>query len=271
MSTIGPHLLGRIAPTGVDERDYPLSTFLAGGTPLEAALAAMNKSWMNSPSLKKWAKLVTAAIEVVPTPVPTPTPTPDPVPVPVPVPTPSGDVLWVDSDLVLDQGDTGHCVGFGGADWGNTLPVDDHFANADGHSIYYECTVIDGDPNNENGSTVHSLAKALKNRGRLTTYAWDDNIENVIAWLRGHGPVIFGTDWYDGMFNPDANAFIAPTGSFAGGHCYVAIGVTANDDIVFLNSWGAAWGNNGRFLMTKDDSQALLHASGEALAAVELS
>jgi len=30
------------------------------------------------------------------------------------------------------------------------------------------------------------------------------------------GPVVIGSNWYNGMFNPDANSYVKPTGGIAG-------------------------------------------------------
>ncbi len=37
---------------------------------------------------------------------------------------------------ILNQGNTGHCVWFGWATWGNCPEVVDNYLNADGHAIY---------------------------------------------------------------------------------------------------------------------------------------
>lgn len=260
---IGPHLLGRVAPAP-DERDYSLESFLAGGDDLDAAFDALTKSHA-APATKSWAKVAMAHIRklegVVPTPSPTPTPTP--------VPTPTGDVLWGDPDQ-LDQGQTGHCVGFGCAQFCNADPINDHFANSDGHALYYECKVIDGDPNAENGSSVHSGIKALANRGRVGTYAWTTSIATIKTWVQTKGPVVVGTDWMNGMFSPDASGFVKPTGALAGGHCYLIVGWSHDDVITFQNSWGSNFGLNGRFKMHAADFQTLVVSGFEACATVEL-
>jgi hypothetical protein len=262
LENLGPHLLGRNAHPG-DERDYPLGVFLEGGTALDAALAAVRRSKLTTTAVKRWASLVTAALQPIPSPSPTPAPTPSP----------GVAVEWTDADdPTLDQGQTGHCVGAGGVDWLNALPVDDHLPNDELHKLYYDCKIVDGEPKQENGSTVHSLAKVLVNRGRLKTYAWASNVSEIVDFLTAHGPVIVGTDWLNDMFSPDANGFVTPTGAVAGGHCYVAVGYSHdNDEIEFLNSWGNGWGKNGRFYMRTAMFADLLNRSGaEAMAAVEL-
>lgn len=264
LDKLGRHLLKR-KPSPFDDRDLPLSFYLGASTPLDAALKAVTASHAVPGSVKVWAKLATNAIEGVTPPAP-----PGPAPTP-PSPAPGTDVVWTDAETVLDQGQTGHCVGFGGAQWGNTLPVDDKYTNDDGHKLYYECKVLDGEPKAEDGSDVRTLAKALQARGRLKTYAFAATIDEVIAFLESSGPVIFGTDWYNDMFNPTVDGLVTPTGAIAGGHCYLAIGYSKQRGrIRFLNSWSDGWGLKGQFEMSVTSAAYLLGGNGEGCAAVEL-
>jgi hypothetical protein len=272
----GPHLLGR-QPSPPDDRDFPLGAFLENDDPLDAALAVLQASHA-AKATKTWAAVATERIKAMspsppPTPDPTPNPTPNPTPdPPPPAPSPSGGaVSWTDVRGTLDQGQTPHCVGFGWAQWGNTDPVEDNFANADGDAIYAECKIIDGEPGQQNGSNVRSGAKAMKNRSRLNTYAFASSIDEATKWVLAHGPVVMGTDWTNDMFNPDGNHFVKPTGGVAGGHCYLLVGYDPGAKVLeFQNSWGSSWGKSGRFYMHQADAEKLFTSQGEACAAVEL-
>jgi hypothetical protein len=179
---------------------------------------------------------------------------------------------WEDK-IQLDQGQTGHCVGFGWAAWGDCAPVEDQYHNPDGDRIYYECKVLDGQPGQENGSAVRSGAKAMQNRGRLGAYVFASTTDEVKQWVANHGSVVIGSDWTQDMFNPDPNGFVHPTGRVAGGHCYLLLGYDpAQDAFQFDNSWGVAWGKGGRFFMTAADFDALVmkDPNGEACAGLEL-
>lgn len=257
--TIGPHLLGRLYVP--DDRDYQLGDFLdATVDPLQTALTAM-LSHRYSSWFQNWSTLATRRI-IAASPPPAPGPTPPPA---------VTDVVWADADVVLDQGDTGHCVGFGWGGWGDTLPIDDHYVNADGHAVYYEAKVIDGEPGAEDGSQVRSGATAMRNRKRLSAYAFAASIAEVRAWLAAHGPVVFGTDWDRPMFTPDAQGFVVPDGDVQGGHCYVCVGdLISEGALLFQNSWGAGWGLQGRFKIRYPDVVVLLARQGEACASVEL-
>ena len=248
---IGPHLLGR-RPSPLDPRDIPLSAYLLGTgldkadlkgestDPFLAAYAAMLKSRTALATKNMFTQLFIKEGYI---PVNPPPPPPKNV-----------AVVWSDPEAVLDQGNTPHCVGFGGAQWGNTLPIDDHYTADDGHAIYYECKVIDGEPKQEDGSDVRSLAKALQNRALLTS-----------------GPVVVGTDWMNDMFNPDKDGFVKPTGGVAGGHCYLWQGYDPTSKVLsFLNSWGDSWGVKGSFYMHQTDFEQLFADQGEAMAAVEV-
>lgn len=258
MLEVRPQLLGRnVSPP--DARDYPLSAFLESTDPLDSTLAELLKSSKAAKVTKNWAVVATAKIKEL-------TPVPDPIPVPS-----TGSVSWANTEGVLDQGETPHCVGFAGAQWGNTLPINDKFGNQDGHNFYYSCKVIDGEPNQENGSDSRSLAKTLKSAGRLNTYAFAANVDEIIQWLMTKGPVLVGTDWYTGMFNPNSRGFVEPTGNIEGGHMYLAIGYNPLTEVIeYLNSWSNAWGINGRFYMHKRDAVKVFANQGEGLVAVEL-
>lgn len=263
--TLGPHLLGRTAPTP-DDRDWSLEAAIAGADDLDLALAALIAS-RAAGATKILAKVAVAHIRKLEGAKPAPTPTPTPKPKPTPIKA----VVWGDPDQ-LDQGQTGHCVGFGCAQFGNTDPVEDHYTNADGDAIYYAAKVIDGEPHAENGSSVHSGAKALKQRGRINAYAWATTLDAIKTWVLAKGPVIIGSDWTNDMFSPDASGLVRPTGGIAGGHCYIVIGYDPDlDTLTFQNSWGKTWGKDGRFTMHAADFDTLVTAPGfEACAALEL-
>lgn len=273
---IGPHLLGRIPAS--DVRDWSLEEILDGGaSALDLAFQKVQASSGANTQVKAWiaaAQPLLDALQPGPAPTPGPTPTPTPVP-PAPTPAPDGGV-WADTEAILDQGQTPHCIGFGGAQYGNTLPVDDHYVNADGHRIYYEAKVVDGEPKAEDGSSVHSLAKVLKTDGRIAAYAWANTTDAITAYIEKYGPVIVGTDWYNDMFNPDSRGFLNVSGGIAGGHCYLLAGYTADAGYggggyyTVRNSWGESWGVNGTAKIAVADFGILLAAQGEALAAVEL-
>jgi hypothetical protein len=181
--------------------------------------------------------------------------------------------LWEDQ-LQLDQGATPHCVGFAWTQWGNTEPIQDTFQNSDGHAVYYECKVIDGEPGAEDGSITRSGAKAMQNRGRLGEYVFAATVTEIVAWILTHGPVVVGTDWHDEMFSPENHSgFLVVEGDLAGGHEWLLIGYSDNNGdpyFVMQNSWGLGWSEQGRAKIRLTEFTKLLRADGDAAAGAEL-
>lgn len=257
--TLGRHLLGRVYKP--DARDWGVARLLEVAEPPAATLGLTVQqvldttpyfeTWPNYLAFWRWLKKQGKK---------------------PPTPGPTGDTTpgW-DLKIQLDQGQTGHCVGFGWSGWVDAMPVEGSYQNADGHALYYECKVIDQEPLAENGSTVRSGALALRARGRLSGFAFATSTAEIDSWINAHGPVVVGTTWTNDMFNPDAKGYVKPTGAVAGGHCYLMLErVDADDAYVFQNSWGASWGQNGRFRMKRSDFAGLLADQGEACVAAEL-
>jgi hypothetical protein len=182
----------------------------------------------------------------------------------------SGIMEWNYSRPLLDQKDTPHCPGFGAANFGNNPPTEDDFTNADGDRFYYMCKEIDGEPGQENGSTVRSVGKMLQKIGRIQNYAFAHNTDEVTYWLLHNGPVMCGTSWMEDMFTPDTQNIIHPTGKVVGGHFYIINAVYNNMWYRIHNSWDDQWGVHGEALISVPDFSKLLLLLGEAMTAVEL-
>jgi hypothetical protein len=180
----------------------------------------------------------------------------------------SGSNYWPFNAEPLDQGDYGHCCGFGGADFGINFPVEDTYTNQTGHDFYYMCKIIDSEPKQENGSTVRSVAKVLQQVGRISNYAFASSTDEISYWLLNKGPVIAGTTWTQDMFTPDENNIIHPTGKVAGGHCYL-LNEKKGNFYGIQNSWDSRWGVSGKAYISIDDFAILFRSGGEVLAAVE--
>jgi hypothetical protein len=169
----------------------------------------------------------------------------------------------------LDQGDHPWCVGFSGADFGINEPIEDLYTNETGKKFYELCKIIDGEPGQQNGSNIRSIAKVLQNEGRISNYAFAASIDEIKYWLLNNGPLIIGTDWYAGMFTPDRNNVIHRKGALAGGHAYIFNEIKDNKYFGIQNSWGE-WGVKGKAYISICDFKKLFKSGGEALAAVEL-
>jgi hypothetical protein len=273
---IGPHLLGR-KPMPRDDRDYALEDYLgshqraqelSGDTTIaELVDGGWVTSWHGILAFWKWLKQFMHNRPPTPDPTPTPAPTP---------PADDQDVEW-ELGPISDQGQTPHCVGFTGLDWGNAEPINDGWPNDDGHTIYYACKVKDGEPKEEDGSDSRSLCKVLKDMGRIGAYAFTTDVATIRAFVREHGPVGIGIPWDNDMFDPDADGYVRPGGGEAGGHEIMISGhlpngrgSTAAPSFKVPNHWGESWADGGVCYMTEDDLQSLLDRGGDSWAGVEL-
>ena len=174
---------------------------------------------------------------------------------------------------IRDQGQEPMCVGFTGWAWEFTQPNDSWWdtQQPDGPTLYNLAQQNDGIPIPHWGSTVLGLLKGLNSLGLIGSYLWATTLNDVITWLSLKGPVMVGTNWYEGMFNPDANGFVQLTGNPIGGHAYMIYGVNNDERYVYCqNSWGTGWGQGGLFKMSFADLNRLLfQEGGEAACALE--
>lgn len=168
----------------------------------------------------------------------------------------------------LDQGNVGSCVGNG---WAHELAarpkVIKGLTEDIALQIYHKAQTLDpfrGE--NYEGTTVLAGVKAVQSMWPkyIKEYRWGFNLEDMVATLGYHGPVVLGVPWYQGMFRPDATGLIKVTGSLAGGHCLLARGVDVKKQLILLhNSWGAGWGINGSCYIGYEDMKKLLRNGGE--------
>lgn len=194
----------------------------------------------------------------------------------------------------FDQGSEGACVGFGYAHELAAAPivvagVTDGWAREiywlaqredpwpggayEGASPYYE------------GTSVLTGAKVVQDLGHYSGYTWGLTMQEAVNGICYKGPAVLGLNWYVDMFTPDASGFIHPTGTLAGGHCILAVGVKVvwkswisrwfsrrwdNVDLdrsylILHNSWGLGWNGNGRCKLSLRDFDRLLNEEGEAV------
>ena len=180
------------------------------------------------------------------------------------------EMVWDFPSDSLNQGETPHCVGFSMASFGINLPTNTPHVDQDGHDYYYQCKIIDNQPNMENGSYVRSAAKVLKNQGKIDAYAFAPDMETIKWWLLNKGPLIVGTLWTQDMFYPDEYNIIVPTGKAMGGHAYLLNEWTIDNFIGLQNSWGSEWGSNGKAYISAVNFEKIFNFDGEAMTAVEL-
>lgn len=181
---------------------------------------------------------------------------------------------------ITDQGDVGACVGFTDLDiantakfyrsrlraWGSNRYEDDE----KGYGFYRAATRIDEwfdeqwEPD-DTGSSVLAGAKALQQANLIESYTWAWWMDGFLAALQRQ-PVMLGTLWTDGMFDPDSTGLVRPTGDLSGGHAYMAFGWSYRSrKVKCRNHWTEDWGDDGDFYIGFDDMAWLIAQQGEVL------
>lgn len=187
-------------------------------------------------------------------------------------------VLWRHSAAVLDQGQLGSCTGNALTQLLNTtIAGKARLAGAKSNSylkekqaiaFYSRATQIDNIagqyPPTDTGSSGLAVAKAGVEAGFFSSYTHAFGFNQFVGAIQ-LSPVITGTTWYQGMFTPDADGYIWPTGKVAGGHEYVILGYDplGKGKVTMLNSWSKSWGRNGRAYMRGDIYAELLAQQGD--------
>jgi hypothetical protein len=173
---------------------------------------------------------------------------------------------------ILNQGSNGTCVSAGILGLLNCAHGKARFRNKDIVPFFLTISghgaLPDGGADVRQGLLAAEKAGYISGFSRLTTQAEIDD------WLQNYGPVVYGTDWLDGMDNPDATGLVKAIGNVRGGHCYYGFGdndlgldsLGIDDDQA--NSWTAKWGFKGKFRMLKTDMTKLQASGGEAWAVV---
>lgn len=187
-------------------------------------------------------------------------------------------VLWAHRAPVLDQGQLGSCTGNALTQLLNTTrAVKARLADTKSRrflteqtavALYSRATVLDDIgghyPPTDTGSSGLAVCKAGVEAGYFTQYRHAFGYDQFTGAIQ-LSPVITGTPWYAGMFTPDENGYVWPTGRVAGGHEYLILGFdpAGKGKVTMLNSWSASWGRKGRAYMRGDVYAELLSQQGD--------
>lgn len=179
-------------------------------------------------------------------------------------------------EVFLDQGREGACVGFSWAHDAAARPkVVPNIDDLDAMDIYNRARQLDVWPGEGyDGTSVIAGAKALQELGWLREYRWAFSESDLALAIGYKGPAVLGINWYEGMFDPDGEGFLRPSGDVLGGHAILCIGYSvAKQAYLVHNSWGQGWGGRGvwgqwdlrgRAMIHQKDMARLLGEAGEA-------
>jgi hypothetical protein len=206
---------------------------------------------------------------------------------------------WAREVPIFDQGQLGSCVGNAAAGWvatdnadrrglqrvvvsdsvtltgsgsfdGNyrattTIPVDEALAVR----AYSLATTLDAFvgayPPDDTGTDGPSGAKALTKLGLAGKYLHAFSVSALQSALQ-KGPVMWGTVWYNSMFDLDAHNVLVvnPSSGEAGGHeLLITAWDKASDVYTVANSWAESWGDHGYCYVKGPDMKSLLGKGGD--------
>lgn len=200
---------------------------------------------------------------------------------------------WDFRGAILDQGATGACTAFAAAHFIRSAPMR-HKTDIRPFDLYREGVLLDEFPDNDVeatrpdeqmqfGSSGRAMVKALEARGLIKEYRWGWSVDEISAWILTRGPVLVGTNWYEGMFNPTSEGFvkIAANDTVAGGHEYLVRAANRSKAIALVvNSWSARWNSNanpppglrcppGHFLIDFETLHRLIREGGDGVSPIE--
>jgi hypothetical protein len=173
-----------------------------------------------------------------------------------------------------DQGGSSQCVAYAWTHYLEDGPVT-HSGSApviEPAMLYHQAQLVDEWPGEDyDGTSVRAAAKVLQGLGWIESYHWAWSADEIINAILTLGPVVIGTNWYQGMFYPDPKTnIIKPTGYVAGGHATKLDGANRRNGLIRLkNSWSRAWGKKGHVWVEAETLQRLMNEDGEACIAVE--
>lgn len=170
----------------------------------------------------------------------------------------------------LDQGATSECVAFTGKHWELSLPICSR-VGLPPDELYRRCKAVDGYPG-EDGTDARTLMKVYQQLRQVGAYHWyTGDLGALKLWLLTESPAWFGAYWTPEMLDPPPSGILTvgePDPEM--GHEVLLIGYDRPRDLFQIcNSWGTAWGREGRAYIRGPDLKRLLDADGDCVVAQE--
>ena len=154
---------------------------------------------------------------------------------------PTTSVVWR-TGSVLDQGMLPACVATAWVGW---LEADPHpTASPSYTTIYWSGQALDAEYKIP-GPTIRTGERVMRELGLLGGLTYTNSITEATHFLITQGPIIVTSLWYEQMERIDKG--LASTGGrVLGDHAYLCYGLDGANWLC-QNSYGANWGDNGRF------------------------
>lgn len=178
---------------------------------------------------------------------------------------------------ILDQEEDGACAAFSATHimlnepWlGDPAVYNQGFAR----ELYFAAQRNDQWPGGEypgadpqmSGTSMLAVAKELKKMGLIKGYEWAFRMMELILGVGYIGPAWVGTDWHEGMMEPDKFGEVDPVGRIVGRHAWGVYGYNHRERMFSaVNSWGEGWGVAGRFKISVPNMAMLLQNEGEVM------
>lgn len=171
--------------------------------------------------------------------------------------------------VYFDQSEEPSCTGFAMTH----AVMSDPFPNKNltpphARYLYQRAKELDQWPGEDyEGSSVLGAAAAAKELNWVKSYHWCFTEYEISTAIGYYGPVAFGSQWTQGMMEPDDQGVIRALGKPLGGHAYLLTGYDAARDLYRIhNSWGISWGKMGDAFIPSRDIDALMREGAEACA-----
>lgn len=168
--------------------------------------------------------------------------------------------------LTYYQGNTPACTGFGSGNKVAAAPVRPTMAQLralDPMNWYRQNQEEDRrhGRNFSEGATTLAAMEVGKRMGHWSGYYWSYALDEIHQVVHDTDAVIFGTNWYDSMWDRDAEGIcrITPNARNVGGHLYCINGYDPRKGLLRkVSSW-----NDGYYFMPDEVAYRLLREDGE--------